>query len=100
MSLLFNKNNVAKLVLTMGQIFNHLVFILGGNEDHDGIMVGAGAQKWQEQDAMQEIKKGLIKTIRGQRHEKLNFLCLNDELWVCIVVIIVFMMQLGKNAPL
>jgi len=45
LSLLFNKNNVAKLVLTMGQIFNRLVFILGGNEDHDGIMVGAGASK-------------------------------------------------------
>jgi len=29
----------------MGQIFNRLVFILGGNEDHDGIMVGAGASK-------------------------------------------------------
>jgi hypothetical protein len=43
--LLFNKNSVAELVLTMEQIFNHLVFILGGNEDHNGRMVGARDSK-------------------------------------------------------
>jgi hypothetical protein len=43
--LLFNKNGVAKLVLTMEWTFSRLVFILGGNADHDGKMVGVGASK-------------------------------------------------------
>jgi hypothetical protein len=47
-------------------------------------------QKWQEQDVMRRSDEGLARTIRAQRHEKLSILCLSDELWVCIVVIIVF----------
>ncbi len=42
--MLFDKNGVAELVLAMEWTFNHL-FILGGNADHDGKMVGAGASK-------------------------------------------------------
>jgi hypothetical protein len=41
--LLFNKNVIVELVLAMEWIFSRLVFILGGNVDHDGRMVGAGA---------------------------------------------------------
>ncbi len=43
--MLFNKNGVAELVLAMEWTFSHLVFILGGNADHDGKMVGVGASK-------------------------------------------------------
>jgi hypothetical protein len=43
--LLFNKNIIVELVLAMEWIFSRLVFILGGNADHDGRMVGAGASK-------------------------------------------------------
>jgi hypothetical protein len=44
-------------------------------------------QKWPEQDAMWRYEEGLDRIVRGQ---KLSFLCLSDELWVCIVVLIVF----------
>jgi hypothetical protein len=43
--LLFNKNGIAELVLMMEWIFSRLVFLLGGNVDHDGRMVGASASK-------------------------------------------------------
>jgi hypothetical protein len=43
--LLFNKNGVVELVLAMEWTFSRLVFILGGNVDHDGKIVGASASK-------------------------------------------------------
>ncbi len=42
---LFNKNVVVDLVLIMEWIFSCLVFILGGNANYDGKMVGASASK-------------------------------------------------------
>ncbi len=47
-------------------------------------------QKWHEQDAMRRQEESLARTIKGQRHEELNFIRLSNEMWVCIVVIIVF----------
>ncbi len=43
--LLFNKNVIVDLVLIMEWIFSCLVFILGGNANYDGKMVGANASK-------------------------------------------------------
>jgi hypothetical protein len=48
----------------------------------------------------EDKREGLARTIRGQKHKELSFLCLSDELWVCTILIIVFVVQLGKNAPL
>jgi hypothetical protein len=41
--LLLNKNGITELVLAMQWTFSCLVFILGGNADHNGKMVGVGA---------------------------------------------------------
>lgn len=43
--MLFNKNGIIELVLTMEWILSHLVFILRRNVDHDGRMAGASASK-------------------------------------------------------
>ncbi len=43
--MLFNKNGIVELVLMMEWIFSCLVFILGGNVDHNGKMVSASASK-------------------------------------------------------
>jgi hypothetical protein len=43
--LLFNKIVIVELVLAMEWTFSHLVFVLGGNADHDERMVGVGASK-------------------------------------------------------
>ena len=43
--MLFNKNGIIELVLTMEWILSHLVFILTRNVDHDGRMAGASASK-------------------------------------------------------
>ncbi len=40
----------------MEWILNLLVFILGGNVDHDGIMVGAGASKMAKAGCNAEIR--------------------------------------------
>jgi hypothetical protein len=55
--LLFNKSGVAELVLVMERIFNRLVFILGGNEDHNGRMVGASASKMARARCNVEIRR-------------------------------------------
>jgi hypothetical protein len=52
----FNKNDVAELVLAMEWIFSLLVFILGGNADHNGRMVGVGASKMTRAKCNVEIK--------------------------------------------
>jgi hypothetical protein len=36
--------------------FSHLLFILGGNEDHNGRMVGAGASKMARARCNAEIR--------------------------------------------
>jgi hypothetical protein len=43
--LLFNKIIVVEVVLAMEWTFSCLVFIFGGNADHNGRMVGVGASK-------------------------------------------------------
>ncbi len=54
--MLFNKNGIVELVLMMEWILSLLVFILGGNVDHDGRMVGASASKMARVGCNAEIR--------------------------------------------
>jgi hypothetical protein len=55
--LLFNKNVVVEPVLIMEWILNRLVFILRGNANNNGKMVGASASKMVKIRCNEDIRR-------------------------------------------